>query len=403
MQFNESLRNLRKSKGLSQEELAEKMHVTRQTISKWENGSAMPDLRKLTELADLFEVSMDDLLGITVHSAGNTNQNTETNINAQVQYMETVAKIIEENQNQIFHRRMRNTTIAMVIIIICFVSALWIMQSNLSNQIQNLQNQINALNSNTAAAVMDADMNEYEEDASYVILQARKDKPYLLQVAFSYAPKNYVKNAKVYFIIPKRDGSSEKLEAKENNGVFKLTTDIDLTVDAPYYVYIDDGNNVTKEEIHTEFCVEYRDFNNFSQYICSCQSSAKHSYLTFENDLSEPIEWNNSTAGKIQSMQLIAESNGKVVYSADLPIQETKDEKSEAAYKVDAPNFTVEDISPNGLSVYFCAKDANGVEYRYYPTIIYFGNEDVSQYDISETKTVMRFDIDGKIIETPAY
>lgn len=102
-------------------------------------------------------------------------------------------------------------------------------------------------------------------------------------------------------------------------------------------------------------------------------------------------------------MQLMAESNGKVVYSADLQIHEIKDEKSESDYRVDAPNFTMEDIRPDGLSVYFCAKDANDVEYRYYPMISYFGNEDVAQYDVSEDKTIMRFDMNGKIIETPEY
>ncbi|MDE6123995.1 MAG: helix-turn-helix domain-containing protein, partial [Eubacterium sp.] len=52
MKFDENLRNLRKEKDLSQEYLAEKMGVSRQTISKWENGTAMPDLKKLTELAE---------------------------------------------------------------------------------------------------------------------------------------------------------------------------------------------------------------------------------------------------------------------------------------------------------------------------------------------------------------
>ncbi len=54
MRFDENLRILRKEKDYSQEYLAEKLGVTRQTISKWENGTAMPDLKKLIELADFF-------------------------------------------------------------------------------------------------------------------------------------------------------------------------------------------------------------------------------------------------------------------------------------------------------------------------------------------------------------
>ena len=68
MIFADKLISLRKKNGWSQEELAEKMNVSRQTISKWENGTAMPDLKKLTDLASLFDVSMDELLGTKLTS-----------------------------------------------------------------------------------------------------------------------------------------------------------------------------------------------------------------------------------------------------------------------------------------------------------------------------------------------
>ena len=68
IKFDENLRAFRKQKEFSQEYLAEKMNVSRQTISKWENGTAMPDLKKLTDLATLFDVSMDELLGTKLTS-----------------------------------------------------------------------------------------------------------------------------------------------------------------------------------------------------------------------------------------------------------------------------------------------------------------------------------------------
>lgn len=68
IKFDENLRAFRKQKEFSQEYLAEKMNVSRQTISKWENGTAMPDLKKLTDLASLFDVSMDELLGTKLTS-----------------------------------------------------------------------------------------------------------------------------------------------------------------------------------------------------------------------------------------------------------------------------------------------------------------------------------------------
>ena len=63
MALSEKLYNLRKSKGLSQEELAEALGVSRQAISKWENGSATPESDKLIAIATYFSVSLDELIG----------------------------------------------------------------------------------------------------------------------------------------------------------------------------------------------------------------------------------------------------------------------------------------------------------------------------------------------------
>jgi len=61
--LNENLKALRKSKGLSQEELAIRLNVVRQTISKWEKGLSVPDADLLIKIADIFEVPVSKLLG----------------------------------------------------------------------------------------------------------------------------------------------------------------------------------------------------------------------------------------------------------------------------------------------------------------------------------------------------
>ena len=62
MEFNNRLYELRKQKGFSQEELANRLNVSRQTISKWEVGESTPDMEKLLAISDLFEVSLDELV-----------------------------------------------------------------------------------------------------------------------------------------------------------------------------------------------------------------------------------------------------------------------------------------------------------------------------------------------------
>ena len=61
--FNENLKTLRKQKGFSQEELASRLHVVRQTISKWEKNLSVPDADTLIRLAEILEVSVSELLG----------------------------------------------------------------------------------------------------------------------------------------------------------------------------------------------------------------------------------------------------------------------------------------------------------------------------------------------------
>lgn len=62
MKFSEKVRDLRTRNGLSQEELSEKLDVSRQTVSKWEAGCSFPEIEKLIALSDLFKVSIDYLL-----------------------------------------------------------------------------------------------------------------------------------------------------------------------------------------------------------------------------------------------------------------------------------------------------------------------------------------------------
>lgn len=62
MTFGEKLFQLRKDRGLSQEALAERLHTSRQAISKWENGQGFPETEKLLMIGNIFEVSIDYLL-----------------------------------------------------------------------------------------------------------------------------------------------------------------------------------------------------------------------------------------------------------------------------------------------------------------------------------------------------
>ena len=70
MIFADKLIRLRKKAGWSQEELAEQMNVSRQSVSKWEGAQSVPDLEKIIRLSELFGVSTDYLLKNEIEDAG---------------------------------------------------------------------------------------------------------------------------------------------------------------------------------------------------------------------------------------------------------------------------------------------------------------------------------------------
>ena len=71
MSFADNLMELRKLNNLSQEEIADKIGVSRQTLSKYETGESLPDIERCKMLADLFGVTMDDLISYEKNDSDN--------------------------------------------------------------------------------------------------------------------------------------------------------------------------------------------------------------------------------------------------------------------------------------------------------------------------------------------
>ena len=64
--FSENLKALRKARGMTQEELAARLHVVRQTVSKWEKGLSVPDAELLIRLAEVLDTTVGQLLGADI-------------------------------------------------------------------------------------------------------------------------------------------------------------------------------------------------------------------------------------------------------------------------------------------------------------------------------------------------
>lgn len=112
MRFEEKIVELRKAKGLSQEELAEQLGVSRQAVSRWELGSTMPDIPNLVQLCELFGVSADYLVKDEEQTAAKSDQSTKT-----------IAKLTRERE-KIRYQARRFYYTAWAIVIMAFAFAL---------------------------------------------------------------------------------------------------------------------------------------------------------------------------------------------------------------------------------------------------------------------------------------
>lgn len=101
MQFRDNLKRLRKLRNLSQEELAEKMRVSRQSVSKWETGDAYPEMSNILELCRIFHCRINDLVNDSIIDVDSLDEEIKT----------SVVKFKSEQQS-----KMKNISKAMVII-----------------------------------------------------------------------------------------------------------------------------------------------------------------------------------------------------------------------------------------------------------------------------------------------
>ena len=135
--FSENLKTLRKQNGFSQEELASKLHVVRQTISKWEKNLSVPDADTLIRLAEILEVSVSELLGSKIETE---NGNVTNDV------AEQLSRINE--QLAIKNRRSRRIWKAIaIILVVFFLISVFIIMSlsvpDLNNSIHNNQPIVN--------------------------------------------------------------------------------------------------------------------------------------------------------------------------------------------------------------------------------------------------------------------
>jgi transcriptional regulator with XRE-family HTH domain len=122
MKLAEKIQAIRKQKNLSQEQLADLLNISRQSVSKWESGQSVPELDKIVQLSDIFSVSTDYLLKDNILQNTLINQQPEINIQN---------KVLQENKKEEqYNKRIKIITITGILLTsVSFVSIIlfWIL------------------------------------------------------------------------------------------------------------------------------------------------------------------------------------------------------------------------------------------------------------------------------------
>ena len=132
--FGENLKTLRKQKGFTQEELETRLHVVRQTISKWEKNISVPDADTLIRLAEILEVSVSELLGAKIE-----NENTASDVAEQLSRINEQLAIKNRRSRRIW--KILAIILATIVLIYIFIGVLFSVPS-LNESIQSNQPEI---------------------------------------------------------------------------------------------------------------------------------------------------------------------------------------------------------------------------------------------------------------------
>lgn len=225
MTIGEKIYTLRTKNGMTQEQLAEKMGVSRQAISKWESDVSVPELGKLKSLANLFRVTLDELMG-------------------QEPVEETVVKEIEErpkktNKNKILNIIQMGQAVAIILLgIALIVQAAMI--GELKGNISYLMSENARLASLITYTPTETEVYTFEE-LNFELGEINEENKTIM-FSVSCIPKEFSETTKITLAMEAADGEVYNMELQGENGVFKGEMEMPIcTNERTLFIIEDEG------------------------------------------------------------------------------------------------------------------------------------------------------------------
>lgn len=393
MNFSENLRRLRKAKDIKQEALAEAMNVSRQTVSKWENGTAMPDFKKLNALAEYFGVTIDELLGFSNDKTNNDNINDYTK-----EYINELITLENMQSSKKIKELYKKLKTCAVIFCVALAVIIFFMIS-INNQIDNLKSQIN--NVQSPQIIQDdsddssGNTHDMSDDASYEVLSFDKDKPWLANVLFTYAPETYSNSLKVTLEVPQDDNKTKELEFERKGGKFVLETQLDATIKGNYTLLAKDDSNTSTIDLTPDYASEYFNVDNYISTV-----NYKNTYLQFKAEDSNNVKFNLNSKQELEKAHLkiySSKNKDKVLYEKDCRVADNTVFLGYLKAKIDY------ELILTNVDFEISATDKNGVKYIYYTNVsIDLSDEEIGSVETDNEQYEIEFP-NGKTIINNSY
>ena len=378
---------------ITEEALAEAMNVSRQTVSKWENGTAMPDFKKLNALAEYFGVTMDELLGFSNDKNNNDNINDYTK-----EYINELITLENMQSSEKIKELYKKLKTCAVIFCVALAVIIFFMIS-INNQIDNLKSQIN--NVQSPQIIQDdsddspGNTHDMSDDASYEVLSFDKDKPWLANVCFTYAPETYSNSLKVTLEVPQDDNKTKELEFERKGGKFVLETQLDATIKGNYTLLAKDDSNTSTIDLTPDYASEYFNVDNYISTV-----TYKNTYLQFKAEDSNNVKFNLNSKQELEKAHLkiySSKNKDKVLFEKDCRVADNTVFLGYLKAKIDY------ELILTNVDFEISATDKNGVKYIYYTNVSFdLSDEEIGSVETDNEQYEIEFP-NGKTIINNSY
>ena len=335
---------------------------------------------------------MDELLGFSNDKNNNDNINDYTK-----EYINELITLENMQSSEKIKELYKKLKTCAVIFCVALTVIIFFMIS-INNQIDNLKSQIN--NVQSPQIIQDdsddspGNTHDMSDDASYV-LSFDKDKPWLANVCFTYAPETYSNSLKVTLEVPQDDNKTKELEFERKGGKFVLETQLDATIKGDYTLLAKDDSNTSTIDLTPDYASEYFNVDN-----CISTVTYKNTYLQFKAEDSNNVKFNLNSKQELEKAHLkiySSKNKDKVLFEKDCRVADNTVFLGYLKAKIDY------ELILTNVDFEISATDKNGVKYIYYTNVsIDLSDEGIGSVETDNEQYEIEFP-NGKTIINNSY